>query len=176
MSSVSWFLWRFTHRTAWFDLLWVLPQSGTDLPFIVWGVALYLSLPPFFSPQLNTCWEHHHCTLHHGNHFCNTQGACDIQTHGQQLNMGLVEHQCKQGCVPKQQLTARGALHVQHLLWMLFYGPLVRKGPWNQLISLLWLVRTHASCSSSFRMQYTGAKTELSLCPFCSKRLPATCV
>lgn len=77
--SVSRFLWRFMHKTEWFNLLRVLPQSGTDMPFIVWGVALYLSPPPFF-PQLSTCWEYHHCTLHHGNHFCNTQGACNIQT------------------------------------------------------------------------------------------------
>lgn len=99
-----------------------------------------------------------------------------ISRPNRQLNMGLVEHQFKQGCVPKQQLTARGALHARHLLWMLFYRPLARKGPWNRLISPLWLVRTHASCSSSSRMRYMGAETELSLCPLCTKRLPATCV
>lgn len=29
-----------------------------------------LPLPStFFFPQLSVCWEYHHCTLHHGNHF-----------------------------------------------------------------------------------------------------------
>lgn len=114
-----------------------------------------LPLPStFFFPQLSTCWEYHHCTLHHGNHFCNTQGACDIQTHGQQLNMGLVEHQFKQGCVPKQQLKARRALHVWHLLWMLFTGLLQERD-----LEISWFHR----CDSLGRMQVAAHHLECNI-------------